>query len=188
VFLSSIHHCLLPFLVYYSFAVQPRFHYLAPFMIRRMAGKISAHIHHHHHPQQHQQLHGDEDYMGMNLDAGIPSQGSAYASTGYSDPSMGLSALSSLDHRESISTDRTDTSQAESEGRFIQAPRFSARPQRPKGAYKLNDFNILRTLGTGSFGRVHLGKFRANVSVQPLLTVPNQFEVNTTSGSTLSRF
>lgn len=95
--------------------------------------------------------------MGMNMDMDIPSQSSAYASTGYPDPSMGLSALSSLDHRESISTDRTSTSQAESEGRFIEAPRFSARPRRPKGTYRLNDFNILRTLGTGSFGRVHLG-------------------------------
>lgn len=29
--------------------------------------------------------------------------------------------------------------------------------QRPKGHYSLRDFSILRTLGTGSFGRVHLG-------------------------------
>lgn len=30
---------------------------------------------------------------------------------------------------------------------------------RPKGCYKLADFIIHRTLGTGSFGRVHLGTF-----------------------------
>jgi protein kinase A len=29
---------------------------------------------------------------------------------------------------------------------------------RPKGAYRLADFIIQRTLGTGSFGRVHLGE------------------------------
>lgn len=29
--------------------------------------------------------------------------------------------------------------------------------QRPKGRYNLSDFIIHRTLGTGSFGRVHLG-------------------------------
>lgn len=30
--------------------------------------------------------------------------------------------------------------------------------RRPRGTYRLNDFIIQRTLGTGSFGRVHLGK------------------------------
>lgn len=29
--------------------------------------------------------------------------------------------------------------------------------QRPKGRYSLNDFSMMRTVGTGSFGRVHLG-------------------------------
>ena len=29
--------------------------------------------------------------------------------------------------------------------------------QRPKGRYSLNDFTLMRTVGTGSFGRVHLG-------------------------------
>lgn len=28
---------------------------------------------------------------------------------------------------------------------------------KPKGSYRLEDFIIQRTLGTGSFGRVHLG-------------------------------
>lgn len=31
------------------------------------------------------------------------------------------------------------------------------KPRRPKGHYRLTDFIIQRTLGTGSFGRVHLG-------------------------------
>lgn len=29
--------------------------------------------------------------------------------------------------------------------------------RRPKGRYSLNDFTLMRTVGTGSFGRVHLG-------------------------------
>ena len=29
--------------------------------------------------------------------------------------------------------------------------------QRPRGRYSLNDFTLMRTVGTGSFGRVHLG-------------------------------
>lgn len=41
-------------------------------------------------------------------------------------------------------------------------PKPLPRPQvqRPKGTYRLTDFLILRTLGTGSFGRVHLGAFK----------------------------
>lgn len=38
------------------------------------------------------------------------------------------------------------------------ALRTHAATGRPKGSYKLADFIIQRTLGTGSFGRVHLGK------------------------------
>ena len=38
------------------------------------------------------------------------------------------------------------------------ALRTHAATGRPKGSYRLADFIIQRTLGTGSFGRVHLGK------------------------------
>ena len=31
--------------------------------------------------------------------------------------------------------------------------------QRPKGRYSLTDFSLMRTVGTGSFGRVHLGAY-----------------------------
>lgn len=31
--------------------------------------------------------------------------------------------------------------------------------QRPKGRYSLTDFTLMRTVGTGSFGRVHLGAY-----------------------------
>jgi len=37
------------------------------------------------------------------------------------------------------------------------AARTSAVVRKQKGAYRLSDFIIQRTLGTGSFGRVHLG-------------------------------
>ena len=45
----------------------------------------------------------------------------------------------------------------EDTGELIQ-PKRKRTPQRPKGTYRLNDFLIHRTLGTGSFGRVHLGQ------------------------------
>ena len=58
-------------------------------------------------------------------------------------------------YRGSISTERTSASQDDVEGIFeTRRVRF---PQRPKGTYRLSDFIIQRTLGTGSFGRVHLG-------------------------------
>jgi hypothetical protein len=60
------------------------------------------------------------------------------------------------DHRGSVSTDRTSSSM-EDTGEAVQTKRKRT-PQRPKGTYRLSDFLIHRTLGTGSFGRVHLGQ------------------------------
>jgi len=40
----------------------------------------------------------------------------------------------------------------------VESKRIRRAPTRPKGTYRLADFIIQRTLGTGSFGRVHLGK------------------------------
>ncbi|KAJ8589626.1 kinase-like protein [Rhizopogon salebrosus TDB-379] len=64
-------------------------------------------------------------------------------------------------HRGSISTARTSSSEWSKRGDSFEAeplpppslPRVSSRP---KASYRLSDFMILRTLGTGSFGRVHL--------------------------------
>ena len=39
----------------------------------------------------------------------------------------------------------------------LQSDELQAR--RTKGSYRLSDFIIQRTLGTGSFGRVHLGEY-----------------------------
>ena len=45
--------------------------------------------------------------------------------------------------------------------------------QRTTGRYSLNDFIIHRTLGTGSFGRVHLGAYatRATYRASSLITI-----------------
>ncbi|TFK26334.1 AGC/PKA protein kinase [Coprinopsis marcescibilis] len=114
-------------------------------MIKRMAGKITAHIGGHHGSGK-DQLGATGLHPVVSL-AGIPE-------------TTVLTGLSSLDHRESISTERTSASVGDAmdvDGTgTVEAPRFPPRAARPKGAYKLKDFNIERTLGTGSFGRVHL--------------------------------
>jgi hypothetical protein len=70
----------------------------------------------------------------------------------------GASILYSTDHRGSISTEVTSQSGL---SKHVETPDitplFPQRAAREKGTYKLVDFIIHRTLGMGSFGRVHLG-------------------------------
>lgn len=73
-----------------------------------------------------------------------------------------LSTLSPIfEKRGSVSTQRTSASDI-TDGTSSADPdtplmRAQLRVTRPKGTYCLADFIIKRTLGTGSFGRVHLG-------------------------------
>lgn len=66
-------------------------------------------------------------------------------------------------HRGSISTERTSSSEWSKRGDSFEAEPLPGVPiplprvSRPKATYRLSDFIIQRTLGTGSFGRVHLG-------------------------------
>ena len=66
-----------------------------------------------------------------------------------------------LEHRGSISTQRTSESSKRGESvddtRPIDDSNFPCQ-RRAKGTYRLADFLFQRTLGTGSFGRVHLGR------------------------------
>lgn len=84
-------------------------------------------------------------------------------------PTDSLATLSVANtHRPSISTQRTSFSEAESSKQALHSdydrdvamhdanPPFPY-PKRDKGRYRYVDFDFLRTLGTGSFGRVHLG-------------------------------
>lgn len=58
------------------------------------------------------------------------------------------------------------------EKQVIEGKRPSERvAKRPKGSYRLSDFIVQRTLGTGSFGRVHLGMDSLCVPVQVLTIV-----------------
>ncbi|ESK97247.1 agc pka protein kinase [Moniliophthora roreri MCA 2997] len=69
-----------------------------------------------------------------------------------------------FDHRGSVSTQRTSLSEWSKRGDsldFIDAAAQTSR--RAKGCYRLSDFIIQRTLGTGSFGRVHLVRSKHNL-------------------------
>lgn len=61
------------------------------------------------------------------------------------------------EHRASISTQRTSLSEWSKREGSMESTR-SALQRRPKANYAIQDFVIHRTLGTGSFGRVHLGE------------------------------
>ena len=76
------------------------------------------------------------------------------------DPQMPQNII----HRGSMSTERTSMSEWSKRGDSIDSadPSLVIQPQqvlKQKGTYCLTDFIIQRTLGTGSFGRVHLGSF-----------------------------
>ncbi len=66
-----------------------------------------------------------------------------------------------IEHRGSISTQRT--SESSKRGECLDdaplADQSFPHQRRQKGTYRLSDFYFQRTLGTGSFGRVHLGQF-----------------------------
>ncbi|KIL60475.1 hypothetical protein M378DRAFT_83732 [Amanita muscaria Koide BX008] len=88
-------------------------------------------------------------------------------STPIDNPSVIHSPLS--EKRGSISTQRTSSSDATRTTSFssgdISTPLILAqrRVTRPKGSYCLADFVVHRTLGTGSFGRVHLAQSKHNL-------------------------
>ena len=112
---------------------------LPEFMLKRMASKISSHIHNRKPVQK-----------ADAIPIPIPELSSASSSTLSHIPTM-------PDYRGSISTNRTSASQDDTE-EIVETRRVRL-PQRPKGTYRLSDFIIQRTLGTGSFGRVHLGMY-----------------------------
>ncbi|TEB38119.1 kinase-like protein [Coprinellus micaceus] len=128
-------------------------------MIKRMASKITAHIGGGHHyqspPPQHQ-------HPGKTV--GLPPPSPAASMHSYSD-STSVTRINPgtpvYEHRESISTQRTSTSMETDSSQPVIVPRDPNAPaqarfpgrktQRPKGTYRLTDFIIQRTLGTGSF-------------------------------------
>lgn len=134
-------------------------------MIRRMTDKLGHLTHGHPKPPQQQQLPQSIQHLPLPV-----------------------TTLSHLEHRGSVSTQRTSESSKRGESVDDTRPMDeSAFPyqRRQKGTYRLSDFYFQRTLGTGSFGRVHLG--RADLLTLILTLTVWQSEANTTSGFTPSR-
>lgn len=110
-------------------------------MIKRMAGKLGSHLGHH--------KSIEDSHHQLLSSSPSPAQFSS------------ASTLSHFDHRGSISTERTSLSEWSKRSNSLDVMEAEKPVQRvlrrPKGTYRLTDFIIQRTLGTGSFGRVHLG-------------------------------
>lgn len=135
-------------------------------MFKRMADRITVHL-----PRQHK----DPQLDIADLSSYLP-------------PSPVSAVSPQFEHRGSISTERTSSSEWSKRGDSLDYPESVKKrlPSRPKGSYKLDDFIIQRTLGTGSFGRVHLGKDYPMASSDMPYTP--QSAVNTTSVSMLSKY
>lgn len=106
-----------------------------------------------------------------------PDSSASSAASSYTSSAPSVSILSH-EHRASISTQRTslhewvkDQAEALQQERPPQSDAVPLEVRRSKGSYRLTDFIIQRTLGTGSFGRVHLGE-----SLQPYSTLPTPCE------------
>ena len=109
-------------------------------MIKRMASKL---------------------HLGHSKNVPADSASSSSAASSYTASSaQSVSTLSlSHEHRASISTERTSLHEwVKSQSEAMQQDRSEIEVRRSKGSYRLSDFIIQRTLGTGSFGRVHLGE------------------------------
>ncbi|KAF5375545.1 hypothetical protein D9615_009139 [Tricholomella constricta] len=120
--------------------------------IKRMAGKFGSHLAGHHHRIIEEEGHEKK----------LPP---TPVSSHYSSSSI----TSQSDYRGSISTARTSVSAwSGKRGDSIDSmneekPVVQRIIKRPKGAYRLSDFIVQRTLGTGSFGRVHLVRSKHNL-------------------------
>ncbi|KAL0955646.1 hypothetical protein HGRIS_001876 [Hohenbuehelia grisea] len=117
-------------------------------MIRRMAGRLGSHLGHH-------KDENDTSFMMLSGSSGE----SLHISTGV-PVNMPRGSISTM-------TERTSLSEWSKRGDSIDMQETDKPTQqltrRPKGTYKLVDFIIQRTLGTGSFGRVHLVQSKHNL-------------------------
>lgn len=161
-------------------------------MIKRMAGRFGSHLGHiskHEEDQLTPQLASSSAMVQQHILANSLGQGTI-THTPTHTPGH---SQTHFDHRGSISTERTSFSDLSKRGDSLDVlPEEPMQPRlvkKTRGSYKLADFVIQRTLGTGSFGRVHLGAYPLALLLLllPLLTGGLQCKANTISDSTPSR-
>ncbi|KAG6872517.1 hypothetical protein C0995_009207 [Termitomyces sp. Mi166 len=118
-----------------------------------MAGKFGSHLGHHKIIEEESVI-DDEKHLPTSI----------------SSPHSSSSVASQFDYRGSISTTRTSISgwSGKREGSMESVEEESEAlgqrvVKRPTGSYRLSDFIVQRTLGTGSFGRVHLVRSKHNL-------------------------
>ncbi|KAF4563104.1 camp-dependent protein kinase catalytic subunit [Pleurotus pulmonarius] len=137
-----------------------------------MAGRFGSHLGHH------TQIKHEQDQFTPQLASSSPSSHSAVQQHILAN-SLGQGTIlntithtpghsqTHFDHRGSISTERTSFSDLSKRGDSLDIlPEEPMQPRlvkKTRGSYKLADFVIQRTLGTGSFGRVHLVQSKHNL-------------------------
>ncbi|KAJ8697106.1 cAMP-dependent protein kinase catalytic subunit [Pleurotus ostreatus] len=135
-------------------------------MIKRMAGRFGSHLGHiskHEEDQLTPQLASSSAMVQHHILANSLGQGTIPHTLTHTPGH----SQTHFDHRGSISTERTSFSDLSKRGDSLDVlPEEPMQPRlvkKTRGSYKLADFVIQRTLGTGSFGRVHLVQSKHNL-------------------------
>lgn len=114
------------------------------------------------HSHTSQQQHQNQPHQS-NINSIInPPQPGDYARP-YDNSSSSQNASAHSDMTQSQSAETNVSSAASQERKPDEQPQQAAAVRSTKGKYSLGDFSIQRTLGTGSFGRVHLVQSRHNL-------------------------
>lgn len=118
-------------------------------------------------------------YAGMEVDKPILQNpplllnGGKGESPGPNNNGEGANRDQSQGQRQQYSTETAPQSRP-----AVKSTKNANRDTTTKGKYKLNDFQILRTLGTGSFGRVHLTRSIHNGRFYAMKTLKKERVVN----------
>ncbi|KAI9373894.1 kinase-like domain-containing protein [Aspergillus egyptiacus] len=135
-----------------------------------IAADNTQHHHHHHHHHLGRHHHSNDSANSANSATNIAKQQSNQSSTSKAADAQ-TASMQSPALQPSTSAHSNSSHQQHSNAASIHniihpshqnTPQVSRTERTTKGKYTLNDFAIQRTLGTGSFGRVHLVQSKHN--------------------------